>query len=132
FSIGDPAAMDIHARVERWALDEMPLSGRLVDQVLQWLYREDRLWRGTLSIRNRVVGPGSLRLPTVAVVNTADEIAPPTSIMPFVSAMPVKNVRVIEYSGEIGVGLQHLAILAGRQAYTRTWPEIISWLSFQH
>jgi polyhydroxyalkanoate synthase len=129
FSTADPAAMHIHARVERWALDEMPLPGRLVNQILQWLYRENRLCRGTLSIRNRVVGPGSLRLPTLAVVNTADEIAPPTSIMPFVSAMPVQNVRLIEYAGEIGVGLQHLAILAGRQTYTRTWPEIISWLN---
>jgi len=131
FSTADPAAMDVHARVERWALDEMPLSGRLVNQVLQWLYRDDRLCRGTLSIRNRVVGPGSLRLPTLAVVNTADEIAPPRSIVPFVNAMPVQNVSLIEYPGEIGVGLQHLAILTGRQAYAQTWPEIISWLSFQ-
>lgn len=131
FSIADPAAMYVHARVERWALDEMPLPGRLVSQVLQWLYRENRLCRGTLSIRNRAVGPVSLRLPTLMVVNTADEIAPPTSIVPFVKAMPVQNVSLIEYPGEIGVGLQHLAILAGRQAYTQIWPEIISWLGFQ-
>jgi len=66
------------------------------------------------------------------VVNKADEIAPPTSIVPFVNAMPVQNVRLIEYPEEIGVGLQYLAILAGRQAYAQTWPKIISWLSFQH
>jgi polyhydroxyalkanoate synthase len=131
FSIADPAAMHLHARVERWALDEMPLPGQLVNQILQLLYRENRLCRGTLSVRNRVVGPRSLRLPTLAVVNTADEIAPPTSIMPFINAMPAQKVHLIEYRGEIGVGLQHLAILAGRQAYARTWPEIISWLSFQ-
>ncbi len=26
-------------------------------------------------------------------------------------------------------GLQHLAILVGRQAYARVWPEIVSWLN---
>ena len=74
------------------------------------------------------VGPSGLRLPTLAVVNTADEIAPLASVMPFFDAMPGADVRVIEFPGEIGVGLQHLGILVGRQAYARVWPEIVSWL----
>jgi len=30
--------------------------------------------------------------------------------------------------GRIGLGLQHLAVLVGRQAHAALWPEIISWL----
>jgi polyhydroxyalkanoate synthase len=131
-SIADPVARDIHARVERWALDEVPLSGRLVHQMLEWLYRENRLCRGTLQIGDRTVGPSYLRLPTLAVVNTTDEIAPPASVMPFLEAMPGPDIRVLEFPGEIGVGLQHLAVLVGRQAYARVWPEIISWLAARH
>jgi poly[(R)-3-hydroxyalkanoate] polymerase subunit PhaC len=37
-------------------------------------------------------------------------------------------VRIIEYPGEVGVCLQHLGILVGRQAHAAVWPEIISWL----
>src|SRR5262249_54909458 len=33
-SVGDPLAMEIHARVERWALDEFPLPGKLVHQII--------------------------------------------------------------------------------------------------
>jgi poly[(R)-3-hydroxyalkanoate] polymerase subunit PhaC len=128
-SIADPAALDIHARVERWALDEVPLPGRLVDQILGWLYREDRFYRGILTIRDGTVGPSNLRLPTLAVVNTADEVAPPASVRPFIEAMPGRGAGVIEYTGETGVGLQHLAILAGRKAYARVWPEILAWLN---
>jgi polyhydroxyalkanoate synthase len=62
------------------------------------------------------------------VVNTADEIAPPASIAPFAQAMPGGAARVIEYAGETGVGLQHLAILVGRQAYAHVWPQIMSWI----
>jgi polyhydroxyalkanoate synthase len=124
----DPLAWDIYVRVERWALDEVPLSAKLVHEILQWLYREDRLCRGTLSIRERIAGPSRLRLPTLAVVNPTDEIAPPASVLPFIDAMPEQDVRILEYPGEIGVGLQHLGILVGRQAYARVWPEIISWL----
>jgi len=127
-SSADPLAWEIHARVERWALDEVPLPGRLVRQMLEWLYRENRLCRGTLQIGQRTVGPSCLRVPALAVVNTADEIAPPASVMPFFDAVPGADVRVLDFQGEVGVGLQHVGILVGRQAYARVWPEIISWL----
>jgi polyhydroxyalkanoate synthase len=42
--------------------------------------------------------------------------------------MPEGTSAFIEHAGEIGVGLQHLAILVGRQAHTRVWPKIVSWL----
>jgi polyhydroxyalkanoate synthase subunit PhaC len=128
-SSADPAARAIHARVERWALDEVPLPARLVHEILQWLYRDDRLCQGTLSIRDRNAGPSELGVPTLAVVNPRDEIAPPASVLPFIEAMQAGNAAVLEYPGEIGVGLQHLGILVGQQAYARVWPEIISWLN---
>src|SRR5208337_3020945 len=43
-SIADHHALDIHARVERWALDEVPLPGKLVHQIVEWLYRENRFY----------------------------------------------------------------------------------------
>ena len=55
-SSADPLAWEIHARIERWALDEVPLAGRLVQEILQWLYREDRFCKGTLPIGGRTVG----------------------------------------------------------------------------
>jgi hypothetical protein len=70
---------------------------------------------------------GAKPVPTFAVVNTADEIAPLNSIKPFADAM-AKNLRVVEYPGELGVCLQHLGILVGRHAQAHVWPEIVSWL----
>jgi len=127
-SLADPSALDIHARVERWTLDEVALPGKLVNQLVQWLYRENRLCRGTLSIRGRTVGPSSLGIPTLAIVNSADDIGPVASVAPFIDRMPTQDTRIIEYPGEVGVGLQHLGMLVGRQAYARVWPEIIAWL----
>jgi polyhydroxyalkanoate synthase len=72
-----------------------------------------------------------LSVPTLAIVNTADDIAPPASLRPIADAMPRKRVRIIEYPGEIGVGLQHLAILVGRETRAKVWPDIISWLKSQ-
>jgi polyhydroxyalkanoate synthase len=125
-SMADPRAWDLHARVERWALDEVPLSGRLVHQILHWLYQEDRLCKGTLEIEGRIARPSCLRAPVLAVVNTADEIAPLASVRSFLDAVRGPDVSVLDYPGEIGVGLQHLGILIGRQAFARVWPRIIA------
>jgi polyhydroxyalkanoate synthase len=128
-SASDPHAMEIHARVERWALDEVPLPGKLVHEIIEWLYRENRLCRGDLTIDGTRIGAGRLSAPTLAVVNTADEVAPLASVKPFIDAMPTTDVRIIEFPGEVGVALQHLGILVGRQALARVWPQIVAWLN---
>jgi polyhydroxyalkanoate synthase len=130
-SIADPLAMEIHARVERWALDEIPLPGKLVHHIVDWLYRENRFFRGVLKIDGKFVGPSGLSVATLAVINTADDVAPPISVKPFADAM-AENVQIIEYSGERGVCLQHLGILVGRHAQAHIWPRILSWLKAQN
>ena len=130
-SLTDHRAMEIHARIERWTLDEIALSGRLVHQIVEWLFRENRLCRGALKIGDSRLDPSALSVPTLAIVNTADDIAPLASVKPFVDAMPANKARVIEYPGEVGVCLQHLGILVGREARTKVWPHIISWLNSQ-
>jgi polyhydroxyalkanoate synthase len=128
-SLGDLRALDVHARVERWALDEAPLPGKLVHQIAEWLYRENRFCRGDLTVLGHTIGPSCLDVPTLAVVNTADDVAPLASIEPFLDALPTKDVTLIKYPGENGIALQHLGILLGREAYVRIWPKIIAWLA---
>lgn len=126
-SVADQIALETHARVERWALDEVPLSGKLVHQLIEWLYREDRFCRGELRI-DKPAGPHSVSAPTLAIVNTADDIAPLDSVRPFNESLATPDARIIEYPGEIGVGLQHLGPLIGRRSRIRIWPAIISWM----
>lgn len=124
----DPYAVEMHMRVERWALDELPLSGRLVEEVLQRLYREDRFCRGCLEIAGRTLGPKDIIVPTLAVVTTSDDVVPRESVEPFLAALSSRKVALVEYPGEPGVGLQHLGILAGRQARATIWPRILAWI----
>jgi polyhydroxyalkanoate synthase subunit PhaC len=128
FSSADPEAVELHARIERWSLDEVPLAGRLVAQIEQWLYGEDRFCREALVVGNQIIGPARLHVPTLAVVNTADDIATSASMAHFLNTVPRGYVRSIEYRGELGVGFQHVALLIGRKARAMVWPAIVSWL----
>ena len=130
-SFSDQHALDIHARVERWALDEVPLPGKLVHQMVEWLYRENRFCDGALMAKGRLVGPLNVFTPLLAVVNTADEIAPLASVKPFFDQVPTSDTKILEYPGETGVVLQHLGILIGREAYAHVWSDIISWLDLR-
>jgi polyhydroxyalkanoate synthase len=128
-SVGDSHALDIHARVERWALDEVPLPGKLVRQIVDWLYRDDGFCRGVLRIGDAPAKPSDVRVPTLAVVNTRDDIAPLASVEPFIAALPQGLGRIIEYGGEVGIGLQHLGVLVGRKAHAQLWPQIVAFAS---
>jgi polyhydroxyalkanoate synthase len=127
-STADRHALEIHARVERWALDEVPLPGRLVHQIIDWLYRENRLCSGALTMDGVSVGPERIAAPTLAIVNTADEIAPVAAVEPFLAAMGAKDIQMIKISGERGVCLQHVGVLVGREAHAGLWPSIFSWI----
>jgi polyhydroxyalkanoate synthase subunit PhaC len=126
-SASDPKAAALHARVERWTLDEAPISGRLVGEIARWLYREDRFCREALVVQGRTIGPSRLRVPTLAVVNTSDAIVTPDSMLHFLRAAPAGYVQSMAYAGEIGVGFQHVALLIGRKARAKIWPAILSW-----
>jgi len=62
-SLADERARDIHARVERWALDEVALPGKLVREIVELLYRENRFCRGTLKVGEQIIGPENLSAP---------------------------------------------------------------------
>lgn len=128
-SIGNREAADLHARVERWSLDEVPVPGQLIGQIGQWLYREDRFCREALVLRNRAIGPSRLRTPTLGVLNTSDSIAAPESMAHFLSAVPGQRADTIGYPGELGTCFQHVALLVGPEARSLLWPKIVSWLT---
>jgi poly[(R)-3-hydroxyalkanoate] polymerase subunit PhaC len=131
-SATDRRAMDIHARVERWALDEVALPGKLVSEIVEWLYRENRFGRGVMHVGGQTIGPETLSAPTLAVVNTADTVAPIDSVSPIGEAQGPDKFSILEYPGETGVALQHLGILVGRDAHAKVWPEIIDWIKARH
>ena len=131
-SLSDPRTAATHALVERWMLDEVPLPGQLVHEILERLYRDNQFCGGTLRIQGKAVRPSSIAVPVLAVVNVADRIAPPAMATPFAAAIARDRCSLIEYPGEIGVVIQHVALLVGRNAYRHTWPKIVTWLRAQH
>jgi hypothetical protein len=96
------------------------MPGRLFEEVLERLYREDRLAAGTLEVGGRRAGQDRLRGPVLAVAKPPGRVVPSASILDGLAAMPPDvQRRVLQYEGERGPALQHLGPLVGPDAHRR-------------
>jgi len=127
-SMTDARALATHMRVERWTHDEFALPGRLFTDIVESLYRNDELMRGTLAVNGRTVGPRTLRTPLVSVYDPRSKVIPPQAVLPFHEAAASPAKLLLKYEGDVGVNLQHVGVLVGRSAHARIWPAIFDWL----
>jgi len=127
-SLGDPKAVATHLQVERWTHDEFALPGPLFGDIVESLYRRDELMRGELHIDGRRIGPQDLRTPLLSVVDPRSKLIPPAAVLPFHDAAASARKRVLHYEGDVGVNLQHVGVLVGRNAHARIWPAVFDWL----
>jgi polyhydroxyalkanoate synthase len=126
-SLLDLRALAIHARVERWTYDEFPLPGRLFEETLEGLYREDRFRAGTLPVGQRRAMLATLCAPVIAVVNPVGRVVPPASVLKGLEAAKPASVEILTYEGDRGSVLQHLGPLVAPAAHERLWPRILDW-----
>lgn len=124
----DRRAFATHMRVERWTHDEFPLPGRLFTQIVEALYRGDQLMRGTLRVGGRTVGPDDVRAPLASVMDPRSKVIPPQAVEPFHAAAGSDDKLLLRYGGDVGVNLQHVGVLVGRNAHATLWPAIFDWL----
>lgn len=127
-SLTDPDALRTHLLVERWTLDEMPLSRQFFDEVIELLYREDCLTQGTLLVGDHPARPQQITAPLLNVVEPKSRIVPPTAVEPFHEVTASRERQILNYPGDRGVGLQHVGMLTGRYAHEHLWPEILDWV----
>jgi polyhydroxyalkanoate synthase len=86
----DPATLRTHLLVERWTLDEYAMPSALFADVVD-LYRDDKFMRGTLRINGNTAMPENVTMPVLAVVDPESDVVPPSSVVPFLDALPDRN-----------------------------------------
>lgn len=129
FCAGNVQALVTHMRVERWMLDEFPLPGKLFTEIVELLYRGDYLMQGRLAIHGKRIGPSDVTVPLLSVFDPRSAIIPPQSVIPFHQAAPGSPKKLLSYEGDVGVAIQHVGVLVGKNAHVRLWPAIFDWLA---
>lgn len=128
FCTSNRDALVNHMRVERWMHDEFAMPGKFFTEIVERLYREDHLMQGELCIAGKTIGPRDLDVPLLNVVDPRSKVIPPQSIIPFHEAAAGSSKKLLEYQGDVGIGIQHVGVLVGTNAHATLWPEIFDWL----
>ncbi len=124
----NPKAMEIHARVSRWAYDEFPLPWRLFEEITEQLFRNNAFLQGGLKIGKRYTSLAQLRSPTLAIVNPFGGVVPPDSLIKGLQSTQAQPFKVLIYESDCGPVIQHLGPLVSQLAHQQLWPQILDWI----
>jgi polyhydroxyalkanoate synthase len=114
-----------HWRVERWTMDEFPMSRALFIDVVEKLYRGNEFMLGAMKIGDTPLHPKNISTPLLSVYQSSD-IIPADSALAFFDAAGSADKELLPYSGDTGVALQHVGPLVGDSAHRDIWPRIFS------
>lgn len=119
-----PEESELHERFRRWYDWTVDLPGIYYLEVVQWLYKENRLAQGTFFALGRQIDLAELKLPLLLLAGSEDQIIAPPQVM---SAASLVGTRPDELKTLIAPS-SHLGLFMGRDTLTCFWPEIVAWL----
>jgi polyhydroxyalkanoate synthase subunit PhaC len=117
-----------HWRVERWTLDELPMSRNLFDDVINDLHKHNRFMRGELVFGEERLHPRKVTAPLFNIFHPLGGIVPAESVLAFHGAAGSEHKELVRYAGDVGVALQHVGPLVGINAHRDIWPRVFAWL----
>jgi polyhydroxyalkanoate synthase subunit PhaC len=107
----------------RWVADNPPFPGRAYREWITWMYKENRLVRGALRLRGRLVDLRRIDQNLLVITAGADHIAPRPGTMPLLDLVSSEDVTHVDRPGG------HIGLMAGSKARNEIWPEIAEWLA---
>ena len=116
------AKREAYQSMAKWVADNPPFPGRAYRQWITWMYKENRLVKGTLRLRGRRVDLRNIDQNTLVVTAGADHIAPRPGTLPLLDLVSSEDVTHLDRPGG------HIGLMAGSKAREEIWPDIAEWL----
>ena len=122
-NIENSARTDAWHAMNTWVRDTIPMAGAAYQQLINELYKENKLIKGTLQIRGERVDLSRLKANLLNVIAEADHITPPCQSESIMDLVGSQDKDVLRVRGG------HIGIMAGSGAEKNTWPHIDQWLA---
>ena len=111
--------------MERWLMDTPDQPGEFFRQFVIWLYQENRLVRGQLSLSGKAVRLESIQQPVLNIMARRDHLVPNSASSALRQLIPREN-----YS-EFIVDCGHIGVFVGERPLEITPTHIADWLHNQ-
>ena len=121
-NLDNPRIVESWHAMNTWVTDLIPMAGATYLQLIEELYRENRLIEGRLIIRGERVDLSRIRANLLNVIALADHIAPPCQSESIMTKVSSQDQLLLKVKGG------HIGMMAGSGAQKYTWPHIEAWL----
>ncbi len=122
-NIENEGTVDAWHAMNTWVRDIIPMAGGAYQQLINEMYKENRLMEGTMKLRGELVDLKRLTASLLNVIAESDHITPPCQSNRVMDLIGSKDKEIFRVRGG------HIGIMAGRGAEKNTWPHIESWLA---
>ena len=121
-NLNDPRVVESWHAMNTWVTDLIPLAGGAYRQLIGDFYRQNRLVKGTMTLRGERVDLDSIHASVLNVVANEDHIVPPEQTEDVMDLIGSQDKELLKIPGG------HIGMMAGSAAVKRTWPLIEAWL----
>jgi polyhydroxyalkanoate synthase subunit PhaC len=122
-NLDNTKVVDSWHAMNTWVSDGIPIAGAAYRQFIVDLYRENKLVKGTLTIRGEKVDLKQLRASLLNVIGEDDHITPPCQSEGILELTGSTDKKLLRLPGG------HIGLMAGSGAAKVAWPKIDAWLS---
>ena len=114
----------LHARYQAWDQHAVDLPGVYYTEVLNWLFRENRLALGSFPAFGRPAPLSQVTAPLYLLAGGRDFIAPPQQVRAAAERVGTKQSEIVYAQADCG----HLSLFLGARTLRENWPAIAAWL----
>lgn len=122
-----PAAKrrDLEARFNDWYAWTVDLPGAYYLQTVSWIFKKNRIARGTFVALGRTIDLAALRAPMFLLAGRDDAIVAPPQLLSAAALVGTPKHQIETAVEPCG----HLGLFMGARTLRSTWPRIARWLT---
>ena len=119
-----PEEGELHEHFRKWYDWTVDLPGIYYLEVVQWLYKENRLAQGTFFALGKRIDLAQVKLPLLLLAGRDDQIIAAPQVLAAASMVgtPPDDIKTLVAPST------HLGLFMGRDTLAHFWPDIVAWL----
>ena len=112
------------ARFERWNAEPLNLPGTYYLEIVNWIFRENRIARGQFTALGRGIDLKDVKAPVFLLAGLDDDVVPAAQALATAGLLGTPPAFIAAASQPSN----HLGLFMGARTHAHAWPRIAEWL----
>lgn len=122
--LSDEEGAALLARFDRWNIETLNLPGTYYLEIVNWIFRENRIAGGNFSALGRTVDLKDVKAPVFLLAGLDDDVVPATQALATAALLGTPPAFIAVASEPSN----HLGLFMGARTHAHVWPRIAEWL----